>query len=129
MGISGLTRGVYLTVPLWISCRALRLVPFEVVPVLCLMVWPSLLNKRPACARGFPGTCPPSWCPTLGGRAHLTSLRARRRSPAVIEQPTGGWRRKNFRSHSQNFSVEVCDVYRTQPQSAKRFRFLRRLFR
>jgi len=29
------------------------------------------------------GTCSPSRCPRYRGRAHLTSLRARRRSPAV----------------------------------------------
>ena len=65
------------------------------------------------------------------GRAHLTSLRARRRSPAVFEQPTGGRRRKNLCSRSQNFSVEVCDVYRTwsKPQSPKRIWFPARLFR
>jgi len=32
---------------------------------------------------GCSGTCSRFRCPTLGGRAHLTSLRARRRSPAV----------------------------------------------
>ena len=67
------------------------------------------------------------------GRAHLTSLRARRRSPAVFEQPTGSRRRKNFCSRSQNFSVEVCNVYRTRPQfqpkSTKRIWFPARLFR
>lgn len=50
---------------------------------------------------------------------NLTSLRARRRSPAVVEQPTGNRRRKNLCSRSQDFFVEVCDVYRTRTPFAK----------
>jgi hypothetical protein len=60
---------------------------------------------------------------------NLTSLRARRRSPAVFEQPTGSRRRKNLCTRSQHFSVEVCDVHRIRPQHQSRFQTAKRLRR
>ena len=37
---------------------------------------------------------PEPWCPTKEDARNLTSLRARRRSPGVLEQPPGNRRRK-----------------------------------
>ena len=62
----------------------------------------------PARAPSGRGTCRARRCPRVGGQAHLTSLRARRRYPGTVEQPTGSRRRKNFSFPPRSNSVWRC---------------------